>query len=199
MTTTNARATLTTPPPSTKDLYVGKFEEGTTKYRILWLPATYYEFFSNENKPVRSALDFEQSYFEENCKEWDYWKQKNLVWALPAWDYQQKKQIVLELKKWALITELHKLANDTEDRWDPTKYDIKITRTWQKKETRYSLTATPPKAISKEIEEDLLNITVNVDVLIDNWNPFTKNVIDEGWDVNDSDETPEILKDETPF
>lgn len=199
--TQNVWASLDKPKQSNTWDYVSKFEEWVHKFRITWTPAVYYEFFGNDNKPVKSSTDFEQKYFEANCKTWTYWQQKSLVWALPAWDYQQEKQVVLQLKKSALINDLRNLAND-EDWGDPTKYDIKIKREWKDKETKYSLTPTAPKEIWEDIKESLKKLTINVDVLVDNGNPFQIPNIDEGADIDDWDEDEVILsteKDDLPF
>jgi len=78
---------------------------------------------------------------------------------------------VLQLDKNALIDSLFVYANDPE-RGDPTKYDIKITRTGQKKETRYALVSAPPKELTKEIQTIVDENPVNVSVLIDGGDPF---------------------------
>lgn len=142
------------------------------------MPCIYWEYFNEDNKPVRSKERPEQKEFEEKCKAWQYGKQMNFVWALPAWDYQQETTVVLQLKKNPLIDGLHRLAND-EERGDPTKYDIKIIREGTgKTDTKYALTGVPPKELSEEVKEEIKNNPVNVSVLIDNGDPFQENTDD---------------------
>ena len=178
MTAQNDWADLATPPNVSK--YVSKFDLWDSKFRVLWKPWVYREFYTNKKNDDwkivvwRGKDEPSSDYFEENAQLGDYGKQLFFVWALPAWDYKQEAVVVLQLKKRSLVNQMYDYSNN-KDWWDPTKYDITINKSGSGKETRYSLTPVPPKELSKEIKQEIKNTPINVSVLIDNGDPFKDN------------------------
>ena len=182
--TTNEWEDVQAPPASRRERYVNKFKEETVKFRILWTPAVYREFFDKTPKPVRSTERPDEDYFQENCGDWNFWKKLNFVWAIPVWDYQKEKTIVLELKRNSLIDALRAIVINPK-RGNPIWYDIEIKREWMwLNDTKYFVTPEPPKELTKEIQESIKENPVDVSVLIENWDPF---------------ELTETKKDNLPF
>jgi hypothetical protein len=91
-----------------------------------------------------------------------------------VWDYSKERISVLMIDQKSILQELHAAIVDP-DFGDPQEYDIKITRKKENDFTKYSLKASPPKAIGDHIEEayeELLDNGGDLEALFDNGNPF---------------------------
>jgi hypothetical protein len=93
-------------------------------------------------------------------------------YAMLVWNYKESKIQILELTQSGLKAELMALANDTEDWGDPRKFDITITKSGEKLDTRYAMTPKPPKKRSDEINDAVKAKKVNLSALFDGGDPF---------------------------
>ena len=89
-----------------------------------------------------------------------------------VWNYRESKIQILELTQAGLKGELMSLANDTEDWGDPRKFDLTITKSGEKLDTRYAMTPKPPKKRSDEINDAVKATKVNLSALFDGGDPF---------------------------
>ena len=92
--------------------------------------------------------------------------------AMLVWNYRESKIQILELTQAGLKGELMSLANDTEDWGDPRKFDLTITKSGEKLDTRYAMTPKPPKKRSDEINDAVKATKVNLSALFDGGDPF---------------------------
>jgi len=91
-----------------------------------------------------------------------------------VWDYAKERISVLNIDQTTLLSKIHAYIADDEF-GDPQGYDIKITRTKEDGFTKYSLTASPPKAVSADISaafEALMEGGADLTVLFENGDPF---------------------------
>ena len=93
--------------PST-DNYM-KFREGENTFRVLSSAIVGYEYFTKENKPVRSKLPFDET---PNIKDGGDVKH---FWAFAVWNYADERVQVLELTQKSIMQNMKALIDNK--RW----------------------------------------------------------------------------------
>lgn len=146
-----------------------RFEEGLNSIRILSSAIVGYEYFTTENKPVRSREAFEE--IPTDLKKDGKVKP---FWAFVVWNYQQHRVQILELTQKSIMNAVKALVDNP--KWgDPKKYDIAITKTGESLETEYNVQGEPPIA---EPEAEILVAyaakVINLNALFDGADPFSR-------------------------
>jgi len=165
--------------PKTKGGYM-KFEQGENKFRVLSDAITGYEYWNNDNKPVRSK-DYPDNLVDP--------KKGNIIknfWAMIVYNYQNEAVEILQITQRGIQESMLNYLHD-EDFGEPENYDVVIKRKGEGLETRYDVIAKPPKAVDSKILEAYKDIKIDLTKLYDGENPF------EG----DSDN--EVSADENPL
>lgn len=144
-----------------------RFQPGLNQIRILGSAVVGWEYFNQDNKPVRSREPFEE--YPSDIKRDGKVKQ---FWAFPVWNYQQKRVQVLELTQKTIMVGVKSLVDNP--KWgDPTMYDIAITKVGDGMDTEYSVQGEPP--IGKA-EASILALyrakPINLEALFDGKDPF---------------------------
>jgi hypothetical protein len=155
--------------PKTISRYLKFKEEGKYRFRILTKPVTGFEYFTNENKPVRQKEEFEELPMDikkgERIKEF---------WAFVVWDCNDKMIKICEINQQTIKEPILALSED-EDYGDPRGYDIEVTRVGRSLEdTKYTLIAKPPVPTSQEILDEFSKTNVNLEKLFTGEDPFAK-------------------------
>lgn len=153
--------------PTNKGKFM-KLQKGENKFRILdkaltgWLDWEW-------NKPVRTVTKQEPLW-----NIWEDWKVRlpKHFRALKVWDYADNSIKILEVTQKDIQNAII-AANETEEFGNPRGYDIKVTKTGEKLETKYTVVTLPPKALSKDIEKANNETPVNLEALFDGWDPFS--------------------------
>lgn len=143
-----------------------KFSDGETRFRIISKPIFGFLGWDGENKPHRFKMGdtYDAKAFREKPK---------YFWAMIVWNYDKARPQVLEITQRSVIDEIVKLNNDAE--WGaPWGYDIKVSRSGQKLETKYSVVPSPKKPISKEIKENAAEWKIELSNLYTNDDPFVE-------------------------
>lgn len=146
-----------------------KFQPGLNRIRILSSAVVGYEYFTTENKPVRSKEAFED--MEPNNM-----KQGGKVkpfWAFVVWNYQAKAVQILELTQKSIMTAIKSLVENP--KWgSPFNYDIAITKTGEGMDTEYTTQGEPPIAEpSTEISIAYSLKKINLEKLFTGEDPFS--------------------------
>ena len=88
------------------------------------------------------------------------------------YDYSANDFKILQITQKTLMDQLFKFIQD-EDYGQPVKYDIKIGRTGDGKNTQYTLVAAPPKDIKADIQARYDELPpYDLDRLFDGGDPF---------------------------
>lgn len=90
-----------------------------------------------------------------------------------VYDYEAQDFKILEITQRTLMDQLFKFIKD-EDYGDPTGYDIKISKSGQGKDTEYSLLASPPKPVTKEMAAAYADVRCNIRALYDGEDPWAE-------------------------
>lgn len=149
--------------PKTKSMYgkASSLSDGDSmKIRILpnqdWDKCfVYYEYYNEQKKnskwemgcPERSVKQFESTPWLDTSK-----GRVSYCWGLKVWNYETESVQLFTIPQKS-IKEIIMQYRDEDDYWDPTGYDLKITRTGEKLETKYGVIASPPKPFDESLLE----------------------------------------------
>lgn len=132
-----------------------KFEKDkTTKIRVL--PSgldqdaiIFFEYFDESGekpKPIRSLKPF-------NDMPWiKEWRKAKECWSMKVYNYETEQIEICTINQSSIKQVIMWFFAD-EDYGEPTKYDLKISKTGEALETKYSVTPTPPKAFDMKLIE----------------------------------------------
>jgi hypothetical protein len=155
--------------PSSGSNYM-KFEQGENKFRILSSPILGWEYWldeGNSRKPIRTPIDkpFTTLQIEDPDKIKHFW-------AMVVYNYNEKKIQILEITQKGIQKTLRALAKD-EDWGSPVMtYDIVVTKTGEKMETKYEVLPKPAKKIDPGIVQLYEDMHINLKALFEGKDPF---------------------------
>lgn len=167
--------------PSSGGKYT-KLPQGETKLRILSDSIVGYEYWTNENRPSRSRqypTDTSDARVEDNGKQ----SQPKHFWAIKVYNYTDQCVQVWQVSQKSIQQGLLALVSDV-DWGNPKDYDIKVNRTGEGLDTRYSVNPSPKKELAKEVSEADKNTPVNLELLFEGGDPF---LTDSDGEVDDAD------------
>lgn len=141
------------------------FEQGDNKFRALSSAATGYEYWTKENKPIRSKLYPKET---PNIQVDGEGKPRNVnhVWAFVVWDYKTKKVALLEITQKTIMKSIEGLINNS-DWGNPKEYDITVNKVGSGLTTKYSIIPANKNPISAEIMEEYKLAEINPEELFE--------------------------------
>lgn len=151
--------------PATIGNYM-KFEKGDNLFRVLSSAIIGWEYWNVDDKPVRLKAKPDQMPLDMRADD----KLKHF-WAFVVWNYKFNKIQILEVTQKSVQDEIMKLVNDV-DWGSPKNYDLKVTRTGDKLETKYQVTQKPHTPLKDEVKEALANTPVDLTNLFNGEDPF---------------------------
>lgn len=158
--------------PATPNNYM-KLVEGLNQFRTLSSALVGFEYWTIDNKPVRSKdYPITTPNAKVNPKTGNV-DVKNF-WAFIVWNYTTKKIQILELTQKTIKTGILSLINNP--KWGNVfNYDIAVTRTTEGEKTTYQVQAEPPIGEpNDEIKKAFLDKPVSLGALLVGEDPFTK-------------------------
>ena len=149
-----------------------RFEDGANRFRILASPIVGWEAWETGNdgsrKPIRRRMSdlFKASEVEEpeNIKHF---------WAMPVWNYKEERIQILEITQKSIQKSIKALAAD-EDWGSPFQYDIVVTKTGQKLDTKYNVQPKPAKKLDEGIAQLYMDMHINLEALYSGGDPFVE-------------------------
>ena len=143
-----------------------KLTEGEHTFRVMSSAIVGYEYFTNENKPVRSEEPFEET---PSIKDGGLVKH---FWSFVVYNYQAKKLQILNLTQKTIMEPLKALVDNP--KWGSIfEYDIVITRKGMtKNDTTYSVVPNPKEPVSQEIQDLYDNSNINLNALYEGGDPW---------------------------
>jgi hypothetical protein len=151
--------------PKTQGGNYTKLDKGETVLRILSSPIigweTWIELHGTE-KPARCRAMADLPKGGRDTKHF---------WAMQVWNYSLAKVQIWQINQRTIQDSIMNLVED-KDWGDPKRYDLKINKTGDKLETRYTINPKPhsPAPEAAAFEMDLLKI--DLDKLYDGEDPF---------------------------
>lgn len=128
-----------------------KFAVGKNKFRILSSLVTGYEYWTKEDKPVRSKEEpTDTSDGKVNPKSGKVDIQH--FWAVVVWDYETESVKILTIKQKGIQKYILGLVNDP-DWGSPKGYDLVVSKEGEGLSTKYTVTANPHKEMPAKVLE----------------------------------------------
>lgn len=126
-----------------------KFKEGENTFRVLSPAITGFEYWNNQNKPVRSQTPWHTLPADIRYKDDGTPEPVKHFWAFVVWNYDSNIVQILEIVQKSVQSQLKALVENK--KWgDPTQYDITVTRTGSGFDTEYMVTPNPKTEMPKE-------------------------------------------------
>jgi len=147
-----------------------KFLPGSNKFRIVSSAIVGYEYWTENNKPVRmKSLPAELPI--------DIRKGSSIkhFWAFTVIDRKDGKLKICEITQ-STIMQAIKALIDNEDWGNPKDYDITIVKSGDGLETQYTVQPSPHKANTQEEFNMIENTKVNLSALFSGGNPFEEEI-----------------------
>lgn len=146
-----------------------KLKKGTNTFRILSPAIVGWEYWSKENKPVRSREAWEER--PENAKVSESGQFQKHFWAFIVYNYEAKKVQIMEITQKTIQEALEGLAENK--KWgDVSTYDIVVKGDGDGLERTYT---TLPEPHSEAPKVDISGI--NLEALFVGEDPFTSKVV----------------------
>lgn len=142
-----------------------KFDQGKTKIRII-SNSIVGTLVWNNGKPYRFRQEEEVTVHPDRAGD-----KPRHFWAFVVYNYNSNQVEILEVTQKSLQLAIMDCYQN-EDYGDPKGYDISITKTGEKMETKYTLIPSPPKIVSDEVLESKENKPVNLEAMYDGEDPF---------------------------
>ena len=128
-----------------------KFIVGKNKFRILSPLTVGFEYWTTENRPVRSKTQFEET--PGGKTDGDGKVSINHFWAVVVYNYATKAIQILEITQKGIQKYILGLVNNP-DWGKPQGYDIVVTREGDGLATKYTVAANPHKKMSADVLEE---------------------------------------------
>ena len=133
----------------------------TTKIRILSDSITGRQDWWN-NKPANTKEKQKQLTADRTPKHFR---------AFAVWNYDENTVQVCQITQRSIMDWIMALYND-EDRGDPKWYDLKINKTGEKMDTKYTITTWPKSKVDDSILKAYTDAKINLNALYEWENPF---------------------------
>ena len=147
-----------------------KLKDGDNTFRVLSSAIIGWEFWNNENKPVRSRTPFKTTPNIKLNPNGQPTKVKHF-WSFCVYNYNSEAIQILEITQ-STIQSAIKAIVDNKKWGDPKTFDLTITRIGNGIETEYSTMPNPKSEIDPAIIEDFKSRNINLEALYDGANPF---------------------------
>jgi hypothetical protein len=158
-----------TAPKNTGNYY--KLEKGDNRFRILSSAIIGYEYWTKENKPVRSRKQFTSVPADAKLNDKGQFAPKHF-WAFLVWNYDEKKVQVMEITQTTIMAGIEAFVKNP--KWGaPQGYDIVVHATGDGMEREYNVV---PEPHSEAPKADISLIFL--DALFDGGDPFNSTTSD---------------------
>lgn len=167
-----------------------KFQAGENRFRILGSFSDHTAIMGMEywkttpeggRKPVRVIMGTQVPITELEEKEDGELDMPKHFWALPVYNYQEGIIQILEITQKTIMNAIKDLSRNK--KWgNPLDYDITVTKTGEKFETKYTVMPDPKEPISDAVKEAKKNTKIDIQALFsgeDPWSTEEKVDVDE--------------------
>lgn len=154
-----------------------KLKPGQNTFRVVTKPIIGWIGWTNENKPERRRAkdDFAGVNLKDKIKHF---------WAFGVYDHNTSTVQVMELTQSTILSALTDIFKNP-DWGSPFGYNITINKTGEGMETSYTVTPTPPKELSNEAQDKVVEKPLNLEALFEGGDPFE--VVQDGPQNYDAD------------
>lgn len=144
-----------------------RLTEGDHTFRVMSSAIVGYQYFNQDNKPVRSREPFDD--VPQDIKKDG---RINHFWAFVVWNADDERLQIFEITQKTIMAQIKALIDNK--KWgNPKTFDITITRTGAGiQDTKYSVMPNPHSEVSEVAKKQYENSTINLEALFDGTDPF---------------------------
>lgn len=157
--------------PPTGNSAWGKFEKGTTKFRIMSKPILFEQYFTEQDKPFRFQGDRPTDAPEAKQKPDGTYDKTKHTWAFVAYDYEASMFKIYTITQRTVQDAIRAYSSD-EDYGEPSGYDIVVEKQGEGLKTFYSVVAKPPKPVDGDIADAYSKLSINLEEMLTNGDPI---------------------------
>ena len=169
--------------------YLNKLPQGETNFRVLSSAIVGYEYWTQDNKPVRSREIFKKRPADVKIEKDGTWKQHHF-WAFVVWHYEDSRVKIMEVTQKTIMNPIKSYVDNV--KWgDPKDYDITIVREGDGLKTEYAVMPNPKSELELKIAVEVSKKKVNLEALFSGEDPFEESEEAETVDTHESTMTQE--------
>jgi len=143
-----------------------KFQEGDNVFRALSSAVVGYEYFTNENKPVRSKEMFDT--MPSDIKKDGQIKH---FWAFVVYNENAKRIQILEITQKGIMTTMQAYIKNP--KWgSPKEYDFIVSKKGSGLDTEYAVSVNPKAPINPDIIKKFESMKIDLNALFIGADPF---------------------------
>ncbi len=146
-----------------------RFQEGENVFRALSSAIVGYEYFTNENKPVRSkeVFDTAPSDMKKDGKIKHFW-------CFVVYNETSKRIQILELTQSSIMKTMQAYIKNP--KWgNPREYDFIVTKTGSGLDTEYAVSVNPKSPLDESIIKRFQDMKIDLELLYIGEDPFGAN------------------------
>jgi len=166
--------------------------EGTIKFRVVSDAIYGYEYWTEENKPVR-VRQFPQGKPDNIKLKDDGSYEVKHFWAFKVIDREDGRVKIFEITQNGVKRDIEALLYDV-DWGEPNGYDIKITGEGKGLERRYTVNPVPHKPLTAEEKSLVARMEIDLNALYEGENPFEKTP-----EIKSEPDKSEVKIEDVPF
>lgn len=137
-----------------------KLAEGDNTFRILSPLVTGYEYWTEDNKPIRSKTKWENTPSDIKHRDGKPTAVK-FFWTFLVYNYKENAVQSLEITQSSIMKSLTSLIENP--KWgNPTRYDITVNKVGKELLTKYSVVPNPHSPITPEMQAALDACTIDI-------------------------------------
>lgn len=149
-----------------------KLQDGQNTFRVLSSAVTGYEFWTQDNKPIRSK-QYPQSTPNIKIRDGKPDKPKHF-WAFVVYNYGAKAIQILQINQASIQTAIKALVDN--EKWgSPKHYDITISRKGEGLDTEYTVMPNPHSELDRDVVELFKGTSIDLNALYAGADPFDHN------------------------
>ncbi len=177
-----------------------RFQKGMNRFRILSPAVTGYEYWTKDNKPMRSKVRWDFIPTDIKLENGQPTAIKHF-WAFVVWNYNENLIQILQITQSTIQSSI-KAGVDLR-KGNATNNDIGVERKGDGFDTEYTVQFADPSPVLPEIEEAYKAKKIDLEALFEGGDPFTSDTPTErGSDPNLGSkdvQTPDIDVSDIPF
>lgn len=151
-------------------------EQGANKFLILDSAIIGYQYWNQEDKPVRLKEEPESVPADIRVNDKGEKGKVKHFWAFPVWNFEDGRVQILELTQATIQREITALVKNEDWGTPIMTYAITINREGEKLTTKYTVTPSPAKEIPEEVTQAWDEVKAkgfDLNRLYENGNPFS--------------------------
>lgn len=147
-----------------------KPKKGDNRVRILSSAIFGYQYWNDQNKPVRSKKH-PGSPVDRRINDQGKPEAIKFFWACVIWNYELQAVAIWEFTQGSIQRAIENL-NDSEEWGDPREYDLTIKRSGEGLDTEYAVIPSPPKPLTDAVKQVYTAANIDLTALYRGENPF---------------------------